>query len=174
MKKFSLITLVCILTFNSYCQKKQRFKSGVRLTENNMLDEFKDADSILFIFDVVGCKANFYNDLRKQIAKRFKKSNKKIGFNFNIYTIVQVEKIPTKIHLQKDYALVCQIVIRNFRSWDTHLYKKRKQNYDLSLKISNPHGDIVHRTATINVSSYWNIATQNRKTSTLIYKLFND
>ena len=174
MKRCSLITFVFILSFNSYCQEKQKFKSGVRLTENNMLDEFKNADAILFIFDVVGCQANFYNDLRKQIDKRFKKSNKKIGFNFGIHTIVEVEKIPTKRNLQKDYDLVCQIAVRNFRGWDTHLYKKRKQNYDLSLKISNPHGDIVHRTSTINVSSYWNIATQNRKTSTLIYKLFND
>lgn len=174
MKRFSLIVLGLILSLNIYSQESDKFKTGVELIEKNIPDEFKDSDSILFIFDVVGCQANFYNDLKKQIKKQFRKSNKKIRFNFNINTNVEKEKIPTVKHSANEFDLTCQINVANFKGWDNDLYKKRKQNYDLVLKIKKNGSDSVNGLAMINVNSYWTIVTQNRNTSRLIFKLFND
>jgi len=174
MKRFTILLIILLIGINSFSQKKEKFKVGVQLTEEKNIDEFKDSDSILFILDVNGCQANFYNDLRKQIDKRFKNTKKKIGFNFNINTIVEIEKIPTERNLNKDYDLICQIVTENFKGWDNDLYKKRKQNYDLVLKVKKNDSDLIQGIAIINVNSYWTIATQNRNSSKLIYKLFND
>jgi len=174
MKRFSLLFLGLILSLTSYSQKSKKFKVGSQLTQNNISNELKESDSILFILNVKGCQANFYNDLRKKIERRFKKSNKKIGFNFDINTNREIDKIPTKVNSFKDYDLICQIVIMNFRGWDNNLLEKRKQNYDLVLNIKNSDSNLTQEFATINVNSYWTIATQNRNSSKLIYNLFKN
>ncbi|WGH75973.1 hypothetical protein P8625_02055 [Tenacibaculum tangerinum] len=174
MKRLNLLILGLILTLNSYSQKREKFEVGVQLIENNIPVEFKESKSILFIFDVRGCQANFYTDLRKQIEKRFKKTNKKIGFNFEINTFIEKEKVPTKRNSFKEYDIICQIVLDNFKGWDDNLYKKRKQRYNLVLTIKKNDSDLVQGLATINVKSYWTIATQNKNSSKLIYKLFNN
>ena len=86
------------------------FKPGVKLTENLITNDIKNPKSILFVFDVVGCEANFYNDLTDQLEKRFKKSDTEIGFNYDIYTNVEIEKIPKKVFPKTvtDYA-TCQV-----------------------------------------------------------------
>ena len=174
MKRFSLIVLAIIFSLNAYCQKSEKFKTGVGITENNFSEEIKESGSILFIFEVNGCEANFYNDLTKHIKKRFRKSKKKVAFNYNINTIVETEKIPKKRKSLKDFELICRISVDNFKGWDNHLHEKRKQNYDLVFTLEKNESDLTQGVATINVNSYWTIVTQNRNTSKLIYELFND
>ncbi len=158
---------------NIYCQKEEKFKTGVRLIEKKSVGNIKEYESILFVLEINGCESDFYIDLKKKIEKRFKKTNKNISFNFKINTIIETEQIPKDKHLYEDYDLICEIKIENFKSWDQDLVKKRKQNYDLVLIVKNNNSNSVLSSVKINVNSYWTITTQNKNSSKLIYKLFN-
>lgn len=174
MKKNILIVLGLTLTLNIYSQKKEKFKAGVKLTENNIPKEFKSTNSILFFFKNGGCGPNFYIDLKKHIEKKFKKSNKKIDFIFSPHYLTYGEKTPTTIDSLIKHELICEISEENFNGWDNNLHKKRKQNYDLVLTVKKGNSDSIIGFATLNINSYWNITTQNKNMSKLIYKLFND
>lgn len=57
------------------------------------------------------------------------------------------------------------------RFWDNHLFDKRKQNYDLILRLEKSETNELVETAKINVKSYYTIVTQNKNLSKLIYEL---
>jgi hypothetical protein len=174
MKRFILIVLGLIFTLNIYSQEREKFKPGVKLTENNIPKEFKDSSSILFVFKNGGCGPYFYIDLKEHLEKKFKKSNNKVDFIFDSHYLAYGEKVPTTIDSPNEHELICEINEENFKGWDNDLYEKRKQNYDLVLKVKKGDSDSIIGFAIININSYWTIATQNKKTSKLIYKLFND
>jgi hypothetical protein len=174
MKKIILIVLGLIFTLNIYSQKREKFKTGVKLIENNIPKEFKDSNSILFVFKNGGCGPNFYIDLKKHIEKKFKKTNKKVDFIFASHYLKDDEKVPTTIDSANKHELVCEISEENFNGWDNDLYKKRKQNYDLVLTVKKGNYDSIIGIAVLNINSYWTIATQNKNTSKLIYELLND
>jgi hypothetical protein len=171
MKRSTLLIIASIIVSNSFSQEKEIFKPGVLLTENLITDELKNAKSILFVFDVVGCEANFYNDLTEHLEKRFKKSDIKIGFNYDIYTNVEKEKIPKKKFLNQEFDLICYISTSKIKGWDIDLGQKRKQNYDLILTLRKNDSENIIGSAIINVNSYYTIATQNKNLSKLIYEL---
>tara|TARA_R110002126_G_scaffold290263_1_gene446854 strand:- start:3102 stop:3629 length:528 start_codon:yes stop_codon:yes gene_type:complete len=175
MKKGILIILFSIISINfSQSQNKIKFKPGIELIENNFKTEYKNPESILFVFNVVGCEANYYMNLAKNLKKRFKKSNTKVKFNFEINTTLEIEQIPKKKYSENDFELTCFISTSNMNSWDNHLIEKRKQNYDLNLifeKISTKEntGKI-----TLNINSYYTIITQNKNSSKLICELITE
>jgi len=174
MKRFIPIVIGLIFTVNIYSQKNEEFIAGVKVTENNISREIKDSKSILFVFKNGGCGPYFYLDLKKHIKRNFKKSNTKVEFIFASHYLAHGVEVPTTLDSQKKYKLVCEINVENFNGWDNHLRNKRKQNYDLVLTIQKSNSDSIIGLAKINVNSYWTIATQNKKTSKLIYNLFND
>lgn len=174
MKKFILPLIILLIGLNSFSQKKEKFKRGARITENKIPKDFVNSNSILFVFKSGGCGPHFYIDLKKHIEKTYKKSDKNINFIFAPHYLNQGVEVPTKLNSSNKYELICEIEEENFKGWDNHLHKKRKQNYDLVLTIKKSNSDSNIGFARINVNSYWNITTQNKKTSKLFYKLFND
>ena len=175
MKKFILLVIISLIGTNSFSQKKEKFKLGVKLEENTIITDFKSANSILFIFKDDTHMINFYLDLTKRLKKRFNKSNQKIDFNFELYSDNPFESdlnsIPKKNFNKTDYDLICMISTSTLRFWDNHLFDKRKQNYDLILRLEKSETNELVETAKINVNSYYTIVTQNKNLSKLIYEL---
>jgi hypothetical protein len=178
MKRFILLLIILLIGTNSFSQKKEKFKPGVKLEENTIISDFKSSNSILFIFKDDTHLINFYLDLTKRLKKRFKKSNKKIDFNYELFSTKPFESdlnsIPKKTFLKADYDLICLISTSNFKGFDNHLIEKRKQNYDLNLKLEKSETNELVETAKINVNSYYTIITQNKNSSKLIYDLITD
>ena len=174
MKRFILLLTILLIGLNSFSQKKDKFKPGARITENKIPKDFIDSNSILFVFKNGGCGPYFYIDLKKHIEKTYKKSDKNVDFIFDSHYLKHGVEVPTTIDSLNKHELICEIKEDNFNSWDNDLYKKRKQNYDLVLTIKKNNSDSNVGFARININSYWTITTQNKNTSKLIYKLFND
>lgn len=85
MKKYIIFSLL-LLTINSYGQKQEKFIKGINLEENKIISEIDSIESILFIFKGDTHLINFYLDLTKNFKKRFKKSEIKIDFNYDLYS----------------------------------------------------------------------------------------
>ena len=178
MKRFILLLMISLIGTNSFSQKKEKFKPRVKLEENTIISEFKSPSSILFIFKGDTHLINFYLNLAKRLKKRFRKSNQKIDFNYELYNPKPLESdlnsVPNKIFHKADYELICLISTSNLKNWDNHLIEKRKQNYDLNLKLEKIETNELVETAKINVNSYYTIITQNKNSSKLIYDLITD
>ncbi|MGO3691119.1 hypothetical protein [Psychroflexus sp. S27] len=137
MKKYTLMILFSFLFMStSFGQEKIKFLKGVQTFENRLSSEFKNPESILFVFKVVGCQANFYNDLTKHLKRRFRKSKIKTMFNYDIDTFIEAEKIPKKVHSTDEAELICYVEISDLKSWDNNMsIHKRKQNYLIHLLL---------------------------------------
>ncbi len=178
MKRVVLLLIILLTATNSFSQKKEKFKPGVKLEKNTIITEFKSPNSILFIFKDDTHLINFYLDLTKKLKKLFKKSNQKINFNYELFSAQpfdsDLNSIPKNTFNKFDYELICLISISNIKSWDNHLFDKRKQNYNLNLKLEKSETNELVKTGKINVNSYYTIATQNKNSSKLIYDLITD
>ncbi|WNW02743.1 hypothetical protein RRF68_04860 [Tenacibaculum sp. HL-MS23] len=175
MKKGILIFLFSIISINfSLGQNKIKFKPGVQIIENSFKTEYKNPESILFVFNIVGCQANFYMNLAKNLKKRFKRTNTKVKFNFNINTKLEIEQIPKKKHSEKSFELICFVSTSNMNSWDNHLIEKRKQNYNLNLLFEKIKTKEKTETIKLNINSYYTIITQNKNSGKLICKLITE
>ena len=86
MKKILLFLIFTQIVTNSFCQKNEIFKPGANLVENTIVSEFDAKSSILFIFKDDTHLINFYLDLAKKIKKQFRKSKRKIKFNYQLFS----------------------------------------------------------------------------------------
>ena len=178
MKRFILLLIILLIGINSFSQKKEKFKSGIKLVENTIISDFKSPNSILFIFKGDTHSINLYLDLTKRLKKLFKKTNKQIDFNYELFSAKPFESdlnsIPKKTFLKADYELICLISTSNQKGLGSYSIEKRKQIYDLDLKLEKSATTELVGTAKINVKSYYTIITQNKNSSKLIYELIND
>jgi hypothetical protein len=174
-----LFLIILLLSLNTFSQKNEKFKSGVKIIENEKIEKYKNPKSILFIFKGHTHSINFFLDLKKRIRKIFKKKMKKefkdfkVNFNYDLNAKKSLksdlDNIPSKKYNEKEYESICQIFISDFKGWDYHLSKKRKQNYNLNIELKDINSSLLIAFK-LNVSSYYTIATQNKKSSKLIYK----
>ena len=175
MKKEILVFLICMVSINLIqSQNKVNFKPEIKLLKNTFKAENKNPESVLFIFNVVNCEANYYINLAKNIKKRFKKSNTKVKFNFEINTKLEIEQIPEKKYSKNNFQLICYISTSNLKSWDNHLTEKSKQNYDLNLRFEKNKSKEKEEKIELNINSYHTIITQNKNASKLIFKLLTE
>ncbi len=177
MKKLILI-LILISGLNNYSQNKRKFKPGVNIIENIKISEYEKPTSILFVFEGHTHLVNNFLDLKKRIIKTFKKrmkkeyKNFKLDFDFNLNAEKSfksdLKNIPHKKHNINEYKSVCYVTLSDFKGWDNHLIKKRKQNYNLNLILKNT--DLVPLIKLkLNINSFYTIATQNKNSSKIIY-----
>lgn len=177
MKKIILL-LIVFIGINAFSQNKESFKPGVKLIEGQKIENYKNPNSILFVFKGHSHSINFFLDLEKKIRKKFKKNKKKGGkielnFNYNLSTQNSLkhdlEKIPMKKYDRKEYESICHISISDIKGWDHHLLKKRKQSYTLDVELKDVNLSAL-KTFKLNVNSYYTILTQNKKSSSLMYQ----
>ena len=171
-----LFLMILLLSLNTFSQKNEKFKPGVKIIDKEKIEEYKNPKSILFIFKGHTHSINYFLDLKKRIRKTFKKKMKKgfkLNFNFNLSAESpfksDLNKIPSKKYNEKEYESICQISISDFKSWDNHLLEKRKQNYNLNVELKDANSNLLI-SLKLNVNSYYTIITQNKKSSKLIYK----
>ena len=174
-----LLLIILLLSLNTFSQKNKKFEPGVKIIENQKIEEYKNPKSILFIFKGHTHSINYFLDLKKRIRKTFKKKMKKefkdfkVNFNYDLNAKKpfksDLEKIPSKKYNEKEYESICQISISDFKGWDYHLSKKRKQNYNLNIELKDINSSLLIAFK-LNVSSYYTIVTQNKKSGKLIYK----
>jgi hypothetical protein len=171
-----LFLMILLLSLNTFSQKNEKFKPGVKIIDKEKIEEYKNPKSILFIFKGHTHSINYFLDLKKRIRKTFKKKIKKgfkLNFNFNLNAESpfksDLNKIPSKKYNEKEYESICQISISDFKGWDNHLLEKRKQNYNLNVELKDANSNLLI-SLKLNVNSYYTIITQNKKSSKLIYK----
>jgi|TARA_B110000914_G_C15517756_1_gene474795 hypothetical protein len=178
MKKI-LLLVVLLAGMSSFSQKNEKFKSGVKIIDNEKIKEYKKPKSILFIFKGHTHSINYFLDLKKRIRKDFKKKMKKefknfkLNFNYDLNAEKPFESdlknIPSKKYNKNDYETICYISLSYFKGWDNELIEKRKLNYNLNIELKTINLDPLI-TLKLNVNSYYTILTENRNSSKLIYK----
>lgn len=178
MKKIALLFLFFLVNLNIFSQKKENFKPGVSLIEYKIMSDLTSKNSILFIFEGDTHLINFYLDLKENLVKRFKNSKVKVDFNYELFSKKPFKSdlslIPKQTSSKNNYDLICSISLLNFKSFDEHLIKKRKQNYNLNLKFKEKKTNELINTAIINVNSFYTITTQNKNLSKVIYNLISN
>lgn len=168
MKKY----LVILLFITSIClsQEGERFKIGVKVANLDKAENYKVPKSILFEFNGSAHLINYYLDLTKKIKKQFKKERIKTKFNYNLSDSnplkADMNSIPKKKFNFKDFDVVCQYNINNFKGWDDHLFRYRKQNYKADLILQKENEVLLKRT--IDINTYYTISTQNKNISKII------
>jgi hypothetical protein len=180
-----LFLMILLLGLNTFSQKNEKFKPGVKIINKEKIEEYKNPKSILFIFKGHTHSINYFLDLKKRIRKTFKKKMKKgfkdfkLNFNFSLNAESpfksDLNKIPSKKYNEKRYESICQISISDFKAWDNHLeINKRKQNYNLNLVFKQNKTKDKKGILKINVNSYDTILTQNKNSSKLIYQAITE
>ncbi|AXG69432.1 hypothetical protein KORDIASMS9_01654 [Kordia sp. SMS9] len=175
MKKTLLFILLCI-TCQAFSQHKEKFKSGVKVTTVEKVAEYQKPASLLFVFKGDTHLGAFFLDLENHIKRRFKKELKK-GYQLNfMYELTsenpadyEVEIIPKRKFDKANYQSVAYVTISDFKGWDSDLYKKRKQNYNLNIILKGKNSTEL-LTLVLNVSNYFTIDRKNRNSSKLIYE----
>jgi len=178
MKRIFLILLL-LNGLNSFSQNIEKFKSGVKITENEKISEYIAPSSILFVFEGHTHMINNFLDLKKRIRKAFKKKMKKefrnfkLDFNYNLSAEKpfksDLSNIPSKKYNEKEYQAICYITLSDFKGWDNHLLEKRTQNYNLNIELKDINFNNLMKLK-LNVNSYYTIASQNKNSSKIIYK----
>ena len=174
-----LLLIIILFSLNTFSQNSEKFEPGVKIIENEKIEEYKNPKSILFIFKGHTHSINYFLDLKKRIRKTFKKKmkkdfkNLKLNFNYDLSANnslkSDLDNIPSKKYNEKEYESTCHISISDFEGWDNHLLEKRKQNYNLNIELKNINS-IKLITLKLNVNSYYTILTQNKNSSKLIYE----
>jgi len=72
-----------------------------------------------------------------------------------------LKNIPSKKYKPKNYETVCYINQKNFKGWDNHLLRNRKQNYDINVELLNYKQKELMKLK-MNVNSYYITITQNK------------
>lgn len=171
-----LLLIILLLSLNTFSQKSKKFKPGVKIIKNQKIEEYKNPNSILFIFKGHTHSINYFLDLKKRIRSVFKRKIKKefkINFNYDLNAKnpfkSDLDNIPSKKYNEEEYESICQISISYSKDWDNNLLEKRKQNYYLNIELKDVNSNLLIAFK-LNVNSYYTILTQNKKSSKLIYK----
>lgn len=178
MKRIFLLILL-VNGLSSFSQNIGKFKVGVKITENEKISEYIVPSSILFVFEGDTHLINNFLNLKKRIRATFKKKMKKnfrnfkLDFNYNLSSEKpfksDLSKIPSKKYDEKEYQAICYVTLSDFKGWDNHLIEKRKQNYNLNIELEDVNFNKLMKLK-LNVNSYYTIATQNKKSSKIIYQ----
>ena len=178
MKKILLFLIFTQIVTNSFCQKNEIFKPGANLVENTIVSEFDAKSSILFIFKDDTHLINFYLDLAKKIKKQFRKSKRKIKFNYQLFSKkpfeLDLKSMPKKTFKKINYDIICYVSSTFIRGWDNDMARGRKQKYDLNLRIVKSPKKLLLESAKIKVNSVQTMITQNINSSKLIYNLITN
>ena len=168
--------LILLITFHAFPQENKKFKSGVKVTTIEKAENYQTPASILFVFKGHTHLVSYFLDVEKHLKRRFKKEIRKgvkLDFIYDLYAKDPFESdlslIPKRNFDKTQYEAIAFVSISDFNSWDKDLYKKRKQNYNLNITIK----DINSRellSLVLNVSCYYTITNQNKKSSKYIYK----
>lgn len=175
MKKI-IVVLSLFIVFSSFSQNEKKFKTGVNVTTIEKVADYKKPTSLLFVFEGHTHLGAYFVDLEKHIQRRFKKEIKK-GFQLDfMYDLTsenpadyELRIIPKRKFDKANYQSVGYVTISDFKGWDSHLYKKRKQNYNLNIILKDTNSTKL-LTLVLNVSNYYTIARENKKSSKLIYQ----
>lgn len=175
MKKI-LLFISLLITFQAFSQDKEKFKPGVKVTTIEKVADYQKPISILFVFKGDTHLVNYFLDLKDHIQRRFKKDIKnglKLDFMYKLTfeksTDNKLKIIPKGKFDPTTYEAAAYVTISDFKGWDDHLFKKRKQNYNLNIILKDTDSTELLKLV-LNVSSYFTIARKNKKSSKLIYK----
>tara|TARA_B110000116_G_scaffold90421_1_gene78640 strand:+ start:61 stop:597 length:537 start_codon:yes stop_codon:yes gene_type:complete len=178
MKKNLLFLLLIHIVTNSFSQKKELFKPGANIVENTIVSEFNSKSSILFIFKDDTHLINFYLDLARNIKKQFRKSRRKVKFNYELFSKkpfeLDLKSMPKKTFKKVNFDIICSISTTFNGGWDNDITGGRKQNYNLNLRIVESKKNILLESAKIKINSVRTIITQNINSSKLIYNLITN
>ena len=172
MKK--LLLFLFLSTAITFSQKNEKFKAGVHSIVIKKQPNYTAPKSVLFVFTGHTHLINFYLDLSKKIRKRFKKDKVKIAFNFNLSggNLEQdLKLIPKKNAVFTDFEAVCRLKMHSFKGWDGPEIKKRKQVYNLEIRVNEKRETVLR--ATLDVKTFFTIATQNKALSKKIYRIIS-
>ncbi|MEE9406713.1 MAG: hypothetical protein V3V28_01435 [Polaribacter sp.] len=176
MKKTYLLLFLLFTTY-TYSQKKEKFKSGVELTEAQKGSSYNTPKSILFEFSGNTHLIYFYKDLSKKIKKSFRKSGIKVKFNYNLVGgnfKEDLKEIPKKKHSSLNFKSLCKIELSNSKHFKNKYadVKKRKQQFNLKINLLEKEKIILF--ATLEVKTFFTILTQNKEVSKLLLKVLTE
>lgn len=172
----TLVLISLFITFQTFSQSKEKFKPGVKVSTLEKVEGYQKPASILFVFEGHTHLVSFFLDLEKHIQRRFKKDIKK-GFTLDfMYELtskkpmeIELALIPKRKFDKANYQSVAYVTISDFKGWDDHLFKKRKQNYNLNIILKDSDAKQLLKLV-LNASNYFTISRSNKKSSKLIYK----
>jgi hypothetical protein len=174
MKAIILILTVSIC-FQIHGQKKEKFKPGVTITEVKKDSSFKMPKSVLFVFEGDLHLINNFKDLSKYLRKEFK--HYETAFNYDLSSNKplpeDLKKIPDKTYDKELFESVCFIKISEFKSWDNHLIRERKQNYRSNLFLKDVKTNIQTLKLVLYINSFYTVSTQNKNISATIFAAMN-
>jgi len=172
----TLILISLFITFQTFSQSKEKFKPGVKVITLEKVEGYQKPASILFVFEGHTHLVSFFLDLESHLKKRFKKEIKKglkLDFKYELYAKEAFESdlalIPKRNFSKNQYEVISYISISDFKGWDDHLFKKRKQNYNLNVILKDSDTNQLLKLI-LNASNYFTISRSNKKSSKLIYK----
>lgn len=168
--------LILLITFQAFPQEHKKFKSGVKVSTIEKAENYQKPTSVLFVFKGHTHLVSFFLDLEKHLKRRFKKEIKN-GFTLDLVYDLHAKDpfesdlalIPKRDFDKTQYEAIAFVSISDFKTWDKDLYKKRKQNYNLNIVLKDPKSTKL-LSLVLNVSSYYTITNENKKSSKLIYK----
>lgn len=175
MKKKFLFLLIAILSLQVYGQKEKPFSPGAEVAAIDTIADVAPFKSILFVYQGSSHIVYHYKDFTKKLKKAFRKSDRTLGFNFDLDTTKgsksDAEAVPKKLNNPNSFDLVCHVDIKYMKAWDRDLYKKRKQSYVLLLELYQK--TQLKKRIAITVRTYWTISTQNKAISQFIFEELN-
>lgn len=170
-----ILMLMLFSAINSFTQTSGKFKPGVELIENNVLDSTKKSKSILFVFEDHTHFIDHYLNLAKKLKRAFKKSEVTIDFEYRLSADnplpSDLELIPKESPKTTGFDAICTITTAQFKFWDDHLITKRKQNHNLIFELIQEENKVLIETGKINIKTYYTISTENKKLSVLLHNL---
>ena len=66
-----LLLIIILFSLNTFSQNSEKFEPGVKIIENEKIEEYKNPKSILFIFKGHTHSINYFLDLKKKNTKDF-------------------------------------------------------------------------------------------------------
>lgn len=170
MKRIVLL-ITLLIGFNTFSQKKGKFKPGVKIIELKKIEEYKKPKSILFVFKGHTHSINYFLDLEKRVRRSFKDIRINFNYHLNAENSLQsdLQKIPSIKYNKNNYEATGYISITDFKIWNNNVSESNKLNYNLNFKMEDLNLNSLI-TLKLNVNSYSTILTQNKKLNKAIYK----
>ena len=176
MKNYVIFLLILLMGINANCQKNEKFKEGVKVTSKEIIFKLDSINSILFVFKgdthLVDNYMSFTEELQNQ-AEQFD-----LSFIYDLFTKQPLESdlepISKNMYDCLKHDVVCTINILSIKSCDNNMGSKRKQNYDLSVRLHSCNTNKTVMVTMLNVNSYYTISTQNKNLSKLIYSMIKE
>lgn len=177
-----LIIIMLFLAIQVNGQEGKKVSRRVFLLEEYTIDGYKMPESILFYIGDSGELEGYYDLLNKKIKKKFKKSHKKLSFEYS-------EDVPVRIFSldefkpdfkESEYDAVCVFAIGYVESNFDRISKKTGQSfvvnipkvlyYDFYMILVEPKTNKILMKRKYNVKSNLQLYRSNRELSKVIVK----